>query len=205
MSEQGTDAWALCRMGKVTASRIGDIMAKTKTGWGASRANYAALLVAERLTGVPAETFSNAAMKWGTDTEPQARAAYEFYSGLPVVEVGFVPHPTLSQSGASPDGLVGNDGLVEIKCPNTATHIETLLEGVAQSKYNYQMQWQMACTNRQWCDWASYDPRMPEAMRLFTKRIMRDNALIGELETEVKKFLAEIEQTVTSLKTAYAG
>ncbi len=204
MSEQGTDAWLAERMGKVTASRIADMMAKTKSGWGASRANYAAQLVAERLTGVPAETFSNAAMKWGTETEPQARAAYSFYSGLPVQEVGFVPHPTISQSGASPDGLVGDLGLVEIKCPGTATHIETLLEGAIPGKYNLQMQWQLACTGRQWCDWVSFDPRMPESMRLFIKRVNRDGGLIKELEAEVNLFLSEIEITVAKLKANYA-
>lgn len=204
MSEQGTEAWLVERMGKVTASRIADMMAKTKTGYGASRANYAAQLVAERLTGVPAETFSNVAMKWGTETEPEARAAYEFYSGLPVTEVGFVAHPTISQSGASPDGLVGPDGLVEIKCPNTATHIETLLDGKVPGKYNLQMQWQMACAGRAWCDWVSYDPRMPESMRLFTKRVMRDDLLLAEISREVAAFLAEIDDTVANLKASYA-
>lgn len=205
MSEQGTEAWLAERMGKVTASRIADMMAKTKTGWGASRANYAAQLVAERLTGVPSEMFSNAAMKWGTETEPQARSAYEFYSGLFVAEVGFVPHPAMDQSGASPDGLVSTDGLVEIKCPNTATHIETLLGGVVPGKYNYQMQWQMACTGRAWCDWVSYDPRMPESMRLFTKRVPRDPAMIAELEAEIGAFLSEVEVTVAKLKANYTA
>lgn len=203
MSEQGTSAWLAERMGKVTASRLSDMMAKTKTGWGASRANYAAQLVAERLTGTPAETFSNAAMKWGTETEPQARAAYEFYSGLSVAEVGFISHPTISQSGASPDGLVGDLGLVEIKCPQTATHIETLLGSIVPGKYNLQMQWQMACTNRAFCDWVSFDPRMPESMRLFTKRVDRDTPLIAELETEVKAFLADIDLTVARLTASY--
>lgn len=202
---QGSEEWLAQRMGKVTASRIADMMAKTKSGWGASRANYAAQLVAERLTGQPGETFTNAAMKWGTETEPQARAAYEFYSGLPVAEVGFITHPIISQSGASPDGLVGDSGLVEIKCPNTATHIETLLGESVPAKYNYQMQWQLACTNRAWCDWVSFDPRMPESMRLFTKRVMRDSALLGELETEIKAFLAEIDETVSRLTKTYAA
>lgn len=204
MSEQGTDKWLKERLGKVTASRIHDMIAKTKTGWGASRANYAAQLVAERLTGTPAETFSNAAMKWGTEMEPDARAVYEFYSGNPVSEVGFVPHPVISQSGASPDGLVGDLGLVEIKCPQTATHIETLLGGVIPGKYIHQMQWQMACAGRQWCDWVSYDPRLPESMRLFTKRLDRNGGMILELEAEVKAFLAEIDETVSKLKAAYA-
>lgn len=204
MSEQGTDAWLAERMGKVTASRMSDMMAKTKTGWGAGRTNYAAQLVAERLTGAPSETFSNAAMKWGTETEPQARSAYEFYSGLSVMETGFVPHPMISQSGASPDGLVGDLGLVEIKCPNTATHIETLLGNTVPTKYDYQMQWQMACTGRAWCDWVSFDPRMPEAMRLFIQRVPRHGGMIAELEGEVKKFLAEIETTVSRLQANYA-
>lgn len=204
MSEQGTEAWLKERIGKVTASRIADMMAKTKTGWGASRANYAAQLVAERLTGTPAETFSNAAMKWGTETEPQARAAYEFYSGLPVQEVGFVAHPAISQSGASPDGLVGDLGLVEIKCPNTATHIETLLDGTVPGKYNLQMQWQLACTGRQWCDWVSFDPRMPESMRLFIKRVDRNGGLIAELEGEVNSFLCDVALTVSRLEGLYS-
>lgn len=201
---QGSDAWLAARMGKVTASKIADMMAKTKTGWGASRSNYAAQLVAERLTGVPAETFSNAAMKWGTDMEPEARDAYEFRTGLSVVQVGFVTHPAIGQSGASPDGLVDNDGLVEIKCPNTATHIETLIDQGIPGKYNFQMQWQMACCNRLWCDWVSYDPRMPEAMRLFIKRVPRDTALIAEIEQAVSAFLSEIDKTVATLKGLYS-
>ena len=201
---QGSESWHRERMGKVTASRIADMMAKTKTGWGASRANYAAQLVAERLTGVPAETFSNAAMKWGTDMEPEARAAYEFYSGLSVIEIGFIPHPRIDQSGASPDGLVGDQGLVEIKCPQTATHIETLLGQAIPGKYIYQMQWQMACTGRAWCDWVSYDPRMPESMRLFTKRLERDDTMLKDLEREISVFLDEIRKTVFRLKALYS-
>lgn len=203
MTDQQTPEWFAARCGKVTASRIADMMAKTKSGWGASRANYAAQLVAERLTGSPAEMFSNAAMKWGTETEPQARAAYEFYSGNSVSEVGFIVHPAISASGASPDGLVADAGLVEIKCPQTATHIETLLGGDVPAKYNYQMQWQMACTGRDWCDWVSYDPRMPESMRLFIKRVPKDAALIASLETEVMAFLAEVDATTKTLATKY--
>ena len=200
---QGSPEWLAIRMGKVTASKIADMMAKTKTGWGASRANYAAQLVAERLTGVPAETFSNAAMKWGTDMEPEARDAYEFRTGLSVVQVGFVTHPAISQSGASPDGLVGDDGLVEIKAPQTSTHIETLLSAAVPGKYNLQMQWQMAVTGRKWCDWVSYDPMLPESMRLFRKRVPRDDNLITELEKEVKIFLDEIAATERALIEKY--
>lgn len=205
MSEQGSAEWYRERMGQVTASRLADMRAKTKTGWGASRANYAAQIVAERLTGVAAESFSSPAMKWGTEIEPEARSAYEFYSGLAVAETGYVPHPTIFLSGASPDGLVGDDGLVEIKCPNTATHIETLTGGSVPAKYILQMQWQMACTGRAWCDWVSYDPRMPEAMRLFIKRVPRDNPLILVLEAEVIEFLAEIAETIANLKANYTA
>src|SRR6185436_7929339 len=168
---QGSDQWKALRLGKVTASRVADVVARTKTGYGASRANYAAQLIAERLTGVPAETYTNAAMQHGTDTEPEARSAYEFYQGVTVVEVAFVPHPAIAEAGCSPDGLVGDDGQVEIKCPNTATHLETLLGQAVPGKYDTQVQFQMACTGRKWCDWVSYDPRMPEHMRLFVMRI----------------------------------
>ena len=136
---QGTPEWHAIRLGKVTASRVADVMAKTKTGYGASRANYMAELIAERLTGAPAERYTNAAMQWGTDKEPEARALYEFLTDAAVAQIGFVAHPTISMSGASPDGLVGYDGLVEIKCPNTATHIDTLLGVSGPSKYMLQM------------------------------------------------------------------
>lgn len=203
MVEQGSPEWLAMRCGKVTASKIADMLAKTKTGWGASRANYKAQLVAERLTGIVADGYSNAAMRWGTDTEPEARAAYSFYSGADVELIDFVTHPQISMSGASPDGGVGTDGLVEIKCPNTATHIETLLGGEVPGKYRLQMSWQMACTGRQWCDFVSYDPRMPEDMRLFVRRIERDDETIGELEKEVRAFLAEVDDTVSRLTSLY--
>lgn len=200
---QGSSEWFQARLGRVTASRVADVVAKTKTGWGASRANYAAQLIAERLTGETAESFTNAAMKWGTECEPDARAAYEFAFDADVVEVGFVAHPAVGMSGASPDGLVGTDGLVEIKCPNTATHIETLLGQTVPAKYVTQMQWQMACTGRQWCDFASFDPRLPERMRLFVKRVTRDDAVIADLEKEVGIFLGEVAAKVASLTALY--
>lgn len=196
---QGTDAWRMERLGKATASRIADIIAKTKTGWGASRKNYLAELVAERLTGVPAEGYQNAAMIWGTQTEPQARAAYQFFKDLEVVEVGFVPHPLIKMAGASPDGYVGADGLIEIKCPNTATHIETILTKEIAGKYITQMQFQLACTDRQWCDFVSFDPRMPEHLKLFVKRVRRDPKYITELETAVSDFLADVAKTAEAL------
>ena len=200
---QGSPEWHAERLGKVTASRMADVCARTKSGWGASRKNYMAELVAERLTGARAEGFTNAAMQWGTDQEPEARVAYEFYRDATVVEVGFVPHPSIADTGASPDGLVGEDGLVEIKCPNTATHIETLLGGTVPEKYVLQMQWQMACTDRQWCDFASFDPRLPESMRLFVQRVPRDDALVASLEKDVVEFLTELRETVARLRAKY--
>lgn len=197
---QGSVEWHLARCGKVTASRIADLMSTTKSGWGASRGNYMAELIAERLTGVPADSFSNAAMKWGVETEPMARAAYQFYADLDVAETGFVPHPTIAESGASPDGLVGEDGLVELKCPNTATHIETLLGATVPGKYMLQMQWQMACTDRKWCDFASFDPRMPENMRLFVRRLQRNNSEIKFIGERVLEFLDELQAKIEKLK-----
>ncbi len=178
-------------------------MAKTKSGWGSSRANYAAQLIAERLTGCVAPSFTNAAMQHGTLTEPEARRAYEFFVDCDVREVGFVAHPALAMAGASPDGLVGSDGLVELKCPNTATHIDTLLSGVVPDKYIKQMQFQMICTGREWCDFASYDNRLPERMRLFVKRVEHDPALADEINAAVREFDAEIEDKVGKLLAAY--
>jgi putative phage-type endonuclease len=197
--KQGTAEWLALRVGKVTASRVADVIARTKSGWGASRANYMAEIIAERLTGEVAPSFTNAAMQWGTDKEPEARAAYAFYADADVTEVGFIDHPKIPMTGASPDGLVGADGLVEFKCTNTATHIDTLLGEPIAGKYITQMQWQMACAGRTWCDWVSYDPRLPESMRLFVQRVKRDDAMIAELEKLVPAFLAEVGQKVAAL------
>lgn len=203
MTEQRTDDWFAQRCGKVTASRIADVMAKTKTGYGAGRANYMADLVAERLTGVPKPGFSNAAMQWGTDTEPQARAMYELQTGREVVEVGFIPHPTIENTGASPDGLVGDDGLVEIKCPNTATHITTLRGASIYLKYVLQMHWQMICTGRTWCDFVSFDPRLPYEMQMHVQRVDLDTDLAAEITREVEKFLAELQETIDDLTAKF--
>lgn len=200
---QGSPEWKALRCGKVTASRVADVVAKTKTGYSASRANYLAQLIAERLTGTPAETYTNAAMQHGTETEPEARDAYAFYQGVSVEQVAFVPHPKIDQAGASPDGLVGEDGLVEIKCPNTATHLETLLGQAVPAKYIDQMQFQMACTGRQWCDFVSYDPRMPEHMRLFVRRVERDDKRIDFIETEIAGFLLEMAVKLAELNRVY--
>lgn len=200
MTEQGSEEWKALRLGKATASRMADICARTKTGWGASRANYAAQLIAERLTGVVTESYTSQAMEWGTACEAEARSVYSFTSDAAITLIDFVPHPTIEMSGASPDGLVGDDGLVEIKCPNTATQIDTLLRGAVPEKYLLQMNWQMACTGRQWCDFVSYDPRMPENLRMFVRRIPRDDVLILDLEDKVSEFLSEVDRKVISLR-----
>lgn len=204
MIEQGSPEWIAVRLGKVTASRIADVIARTKTGWGASRANYMAELLTERLTGVRAESYVSPAMQWGTDQEPNARAAYEFLHDCTVEPGSYFDHPSIPMSGASPDGLIGPAGLVEIKCPNTATHIETLQGGSVPHKYIAQIQWQMACTGRKWCDWVSFDPRMPAAMRLFVHRVQRDDKHILALEEAVTEFLGELDAKIADLNARYA-
>ncbi len=199
--EQGSVEWFQARCGLVTASRVADVAAKTKSGWGASRGNYMAELVAERLTGNTAASYTNVAMQWGIDTEPQARAAYEFFHDVSVETVGLMKHPVIEESAASPDGLIGDKGMVEIKCPNTATHIDALLGQKIQGKYLIQMQWQMACAARDWCDFVSYDPRMPADLSLFVARVERDNERIEELESMVTEFLNEVSGKVEQLHT----
>ena len=202
--EQGTPEWRLARLGRLTASRIGEATARIKNGWGASRANLMGELIAERLTGMPADGYVSAAMKWGTETEPLARAAYIFYSDRDVVEIGHVLHPTIAEAGASPDGLVGEYGLLEIKCPSTATHIETLLGAPIDLVYHKQMQFQMACTGRAWCDFVSFDPRLPTEMQLFAQRILRDDKMIWQLEQDAVAFLKELTAKQTALTDKYA-
>jgi putative phage-type endonuclease len=199
MMEQRTEEWFAARCGKVTASRVADVIAKTKSGYGAGRANYMADLVVERLTGQKAQGFSNAAMEWGVEQEPAARAAYSAKTGILVEEVGFIDHPTVAMSGASPDGFA-EEGLVEIKCPNTATHLEYVLAQLPPLKYFTQMQWQMACTGRPFCDFVSYDPRLPERLQLLVVRVPRDDEYIAMLETEVTKFLAELDDKLNQLE-----
>jgi len=198
--DQRTDEWFAARLGKVTASRVADVIAKTKTGPSASRENYATQLVLERLTNKQAESYTNSAMQWGTETEPMARQAYELKRGLFVNETGFVDHPTIEMCGASPDGLVGADGLIEIKCPNSATHMETILTQKVPAKYIPQMTWQMACTGRSWCDFVSFDPRFPENLQIFIERIEYDPTYVRMLELEVTQFLDEVEKKVEILR-----
>jgi len=198
---QGSEDWFKQRCGRVTASRIADVMARTKAGYGASRKNYLAQLVCERMTGTVAESYSNAAMQWGTEKEPEAKAAYSFFTGNDVTDAEFIQHPDIFWSGASPDGYVADDGLIEVKCPNTATHIETLLAGQVDDKYILQIQWQLECTGRKWCDFVSYDPRMPAELSLFVKRIDRDQKRIEEIKEAVSEFLDELESTINKLNT----
>jgi putative phage-type endonuclease len=197
--EQRTEEWFAARLGKVTASRVADVLAKIKSGESASRKNYKMELVVQRLTGKAGESFTNAAMEWGTEQEPFARMAYEAHTGTFVKEEGFVDHPTIEGFGCSPDGIVG-EGLIEIKCPNTANHIETVLENKAPSKYIPQMQCQMACTGAKFCDFVSFDPRLPEDLQLFVVRVERDQEYIDSMEVEVKQFLSEVLDLFNQLK-----
>ena len=197
--EQGTPEWFAARLGNVTASRVADVIAKTKSGYSASRENYMAQLICERMTGTVAESYTNAAMQWGTETEPLARAAYESLADVLVDEVGYIAHPTIERAGASPDGLVGVFGLLEIKCPNTATHIDTLISEQVPTKYITQMQWQMSCTGRTWADFVSFDPRLPSGLQMFVKRVEFDAEYVAMLKEEVIKFLAELDAKISKL------
>ena len=194
---QGTDEWKMLRLGKVTASRVKDIVATTKSGYSTSRDKYMTQLLLERLTNSVAESYSNDAMAWGVEQEPFARAAYESKMGVLVDEIAFVNHPTIEQSGASPDGIVG-EGLVELKAPMSHTHLESILGGI-DDQYKVQVQWQMACTGAKWTDLCSFDPRFPAELQLVIKRFERDDVFIATLEKEVIKFLAELDDKVNKL------
>jgi len=203
--EQGSTEWLQARCGSLGASQINEALATTKSGWGASRENLKNRIIAERLTGIPAETLKNAAMEWGTAQEDNARKAYEAHTGVFVDEMGIAYHPVLKHTHASPDGLVGDDGLIEIKCPNTTTHIETLKAKKAPSKYINQMMWQIRCTDRQWCDFVSFDPRLPSHLQLFVTRVERDEAIIADLEAKVTEFLTEVEKEIERLNEEFAA
>jgi putative phage-type endonuclease len=196
---QGSAEWLAARAGKVTASRICDVMAKIKSGEAAARRDYRAQLVAEILTGKPQEDgFINDEMRWGNEQERFARAAYEVAADVLVDKVGLVLHPRIDRAAASPDGLAAS-GLVEIKCPKTATHLQYLLAGEVPSKYQPQMLWQMACTERDWCDFVSFDPRLPHELQLFHVRFQRDDVRIKDMEIEVQTFLSEVDATLEKL------
>ena len=198
--EQGSNAWHQMRLGKVTASRVADILAKTKTGPSASRQNYLIELAIQRTTGIIQESYSNSSMEWGTQTEPQARVAYEVNTNNFVDQVAFIDHPNIAWFGCSPDGLVSDRGLVEIKCPNSATHWEYFKSKEPPKKYFIQMQAQMAVTDRDWCDFISFDPRMPDRSQLLIVQVPRDPEFILFMETEIKQFLSEVEVEVNLMK-----
>jgi putative phage-type endonuclease len=196
--EQRSEEWFQARLGKVTASRVADVLAKIKSGESASRRNYKIQLVSERLTGEKQETYINQAMQDGIDREQFARDRYVQQFGE-VEEVGFVKHPTL-EAGASPDGMVGDDGIIEIKCPMGSTHTETLMTQDVPSKYVPQIQFQLLVTGRKWCDFVSYNPMFPEHLQVFVKRVEADPIYQKELESEVKQFLGEVDDVINKLK-----
>ena len=198
---QGSEEWLNLRAGKVTASRVADLLAKTKTGPSASRGNYLIELALQRVTKTIEESYTNAAMEWGTQTEPQARVAYEVKTGNFVDQVAFIDHPTISGFGCSPDGLVGDSGLIEIKCPNSATHWSYIKANEPPNKYFIQMQAQMAVTGAKWCDFVSFDPRMPERSQLLIVNVPRDPEFILYMETEIKQFLSEVEAEIKLMES----
>lgn len=197
--EQGSQEWFQARYGNASASRIKDIIAKTKSGYSASRENYMTDLVLERF-GVFPEQLDTAPIRWGNEQEPFARAMYEVNENTMVQECGFILHPSIEKSGASPDGLIGDDGVLEIKCPNTKTHFEYLIDGIPPNQYVPQMAWQIICTGRKWADFVSYDPRAPEGLQYFKVRYTPEPAYLEMLESEVKVFLIEVEAKYQQLK-----
>lgn len=198
--EQGTPEWLQMRMGIVTGSRVADVMAKLsrKEGEAQCRKNYKAELVSEILTGRASDHYVSPAMQWGIDNEIFARNAYEV-EVAEVERVGFALHPTITRFGSSPDGLVGTDGLVEFKCPNTATHLDYIIAGEVPSEYHWQMLAEMACAERKWCDFVSYDPRLPKKLQVFVRRFERDDARIAAMELEVSRFLGELDELVAKV------
>lgn len=198
--QQGSAEWLQERCGCVTASSICYIVTGEAKGKNSnSRLKYKLQLLSEIITGRSTEHYVSVAMDWGTENEPLARTSYEMASGVDVEQIGYVRHPSIPRSGCSPDGLVGDDGLVEIKCPNTTTHLQYLLAEVVPGDYKPQMFWQMACTGRQWCDFVSYDPRLPSDFGLFIIRLQRDEKVIAEMEAEVTRFIAEVNEMAAKL------
>jgi putative phage-type endonuclease len=196
---QGTVEWLAARAGHCTASRFKDVLAQIKAGEAATRRNYRMQLVTERLTGLPQEGYQNAAMQWGTDTEPFAREAYEIETGDVVQQTGFLSHRILPWVGCSPDGLLGEDGGIEIKCPHQSViHVETL-QGGMPTEHRAQVQGSMWVTGRKRWIFCSFDPRMPERLRLHIEEVKRDDEYIAKLEKEVRTFLSEVEKLTASL------
>lgn len=198
---QGSEEWHAARLGRVTASRVSDVMAKTKTGYSASRTNYMMELLCQRLTGKREEGFTSAAMQRGTELESSARSVYEAENGVIVIECGLVQHSTIAMFAASPDGIIGSDGLLEIKCPNTSTHIDFLRTGKPDGKYQWQMLAQMACTGRKWCDFVSFDDRLPEPLQFSCIRFEREQSRIEEMLIEIQKFLEELDSVEKEMQS----
>jgi len=197
--EQGSDSWLRIRLGKVTASRVADVLAKTKTGVSASRGNYLIELALQRVTGVIESSFTNDAMQWGTDNEQTARTAFEVAHNVFVDQVAFIDHPTIKDFGCSPDGIIG-DSLLELKCPyQSAVHWSYFKDG-CPSKYYTQIQAQMSCTGAKSVWFVSFDPRMPARSQLYIEEVMRDAEFIEKLESEVKQFLNEVEVEASLMK-----
>lgn len=204
--QQQSDEWFAARLGRVTGSRVKDVMAKGRGKEpSATRRNYMMELLCERLTGNRAEGFTSAAMQRGTELEPFARMAYELDSGLMVTETGLVLHPSIDGFGASPDGLCGDVGLLEIKCPNTATHVATLQSGRHDSQYEWQMLAQMACTGREWVDFVSFDDRLPEPLQYACFRFERDDSRINDMEAEIRAFLEELAELERDMRGRMAA
>lgn len=204
--QQRSPDWFAARAGRFTGSRFADLMAVTKSGPSTSRKNLIATLAVERLTGACVETYSNGAMQRGNELEPEARAAYEAHTGELVSELAFVIHPRLTFVGVSPDGLVGDDGLVEIKCPAAmGKHLDALLSGAHASEYAWQVQGQLWVTGRRWCDVASYDPRYPDGLQLAIKRVERDEIAIKKLEAECVAAETEVAGMVERLSEMKAA
>lgn len=198
---QGTAEWLAARTGRITASRMSAVMAKGRNGApSTTRAAVMGELIAEYLTGQSGETYTNADMQRGTELEPEARAAYEVKTGHLVKEVGLVLHPKNDRWGASPDGVVGEAGLLEIKCPRTHVHIGYILAGKPPAEYLPQMAWQAACCGREWVDFASYDKKMPPELQLFVVRYFPDPAYIAEMEQEAAAFLEEMMAKIQKLQ-----
>ena len=198
--EQGTQEWHQLRLGKVTASRISDVLAKVKSGESASRRNYKMELVVERLTGLKTESYTSPAMQHGIDNEGIARSTYEIQNNVLVDQVAFINHYNIKNAGCSPDGLVGDLGMVEIKCMTTANHVEAILNNTPPSQYIAQCQFQMACAGKMWNDLTLFDPRLPDILQLKVFRIERDDTFIKLMEDEVIQFLKEVDEITNKLK-----
>jgi len=197
--EQGSDLWKQLRLGHVTASNMADVMSKGKAGEAIGRYKYKIRLVAERMTNTPQESYSNAAMEWGIQNEEHAAKAYEAAFNVQTQKTGFWLHPEIRWLGVSPDRLIGEDGLIEIKCPNTTTHLDYIFSGKVPAEYVKQIQCQLWVTDREWCDFVSFDPRLPTRNQLFVVRAKRDEKLMREMEVEVTQFLEEVNKLIARL------